>query len=746
MSESRTCRQCGATLTADAPVGLCRACLLKMGLEPHTLASTDAGLAGWQPPTAAELADKFPDFEILELLGRGGMGAVYKARQKSLDRPVALKILPPEVGQSGGFTERFAREAQALARLNHPHIVTVYDFGQRHDLYYFAMEFVDGPTLRQLIAAERIAPREALAIVPQICDALQFAHDHGIVHRDIKPENILLNRLGQVKIADFGLAKLIGAASSEGDADRVLGTPQYMAPEQMATPAAVDHRADVYSLGVVFYQMLTGELPGARLAPPSSKVSIDVRLDDVVLRALEQNPQRRYQQVSEVKTDVETIVRDGSERASPNSGGAPLKSERGYYATPEFWATPYGGFWRNQGTGELTLYRDRLVFAVGLDRVEIPLGNLRQLGLARGPRWTNPAGHPYLAIDYEDDRPRKLLFVPGGFRIALPGESRSRALDWLATIRDAVQAKTGTVLPGQLEPPEIIPSSPWGSVLVFAPLLAMSLLMLGGAGRYLFRGGAWRPEIATILLMPAGSMFLVGCWFVLLPIWSWYSRPRLAPGDPRAPATRHFLDDPHSPRRGRKLLLGFALLFALAVLPLWLVLATFNRQRPSAPPLAGSLARIGAEGLLENLDATPGQPDLLEAPTDEGGVVIFRGRLTRPAEFVLQIEGPGKPLEHRQAWVHKGYRVAIQPAQEAPGMRPLRVEGISMTITYAPPGKPPSTFVPATISLTGQFAGKLMLRDQAKFEQREGGWIFADVVRPDGAKLPVSLELRARRP
>lgn len=314
MSEEPRCMHCGTALVADAPQGLCPACLLQRGLDSQT-ESHDGGSqpssADCEAPTPAELASHFPDLEILELLGQGGMGVVYKARQKKLNRLVALKILGGKVGPGPAFADRFTREARALAMLNHPHIITVYDFGQTDGLYYFLMEFVDGVNLRQLLDSGRLAPKEALAIVPQICEALQYAHDKGIVHRDIKPANILLDTSGRVKIADFGVAKLMGQKPEDGmltGEGHVMGTPHYMAPEQVEHPLDVDHRADIYSLGVVFYQMLTGELPLGRFGPPSRKVLVDVRLDEVVLRALEKEPDRRYQQASEVKTQVEMIA------------------------------------------------------------------------------------------------------------------------------------------------------------------------------------------------------------------------------------------------------------------------------------------------------------------------------------------------------------------------------------------------------------------------------------------------------
>ncbi len=321
MNGTIRCPKCGQPVAQDAPEGLCPRCLGALNLDPQsTLAGSGSG-APHTPPSVDELSPHFPQLEILELLGQGGMGVVYKVRQKQLDRIAALKILPPGTGADPAFAERFAQEAKALARLNHPGIVTIYDFGQAEGLFFLLMEYVDGVSLARLMRGGRVAPREALAIVPQICDALQFAHDQGIVHRDIKPENILLDRQGRVKVADFGLAKLLGAASATAAggpwpgsssnltvAGKVLGTPGYMAPEQIEHPAAVDHRADIYALGVVFYQMLTGQLPGRSLEPPSRKVSLDVRLDEVVLRALEKEPERRYQRAGDVKTAVETIA------------------------------------------------------------------------------------------------------------------------------------------------------------------------------------------------------------------------------------------------------------------------------------------------------------------------------------------------------------------------------------------------------------------------------------------------------
>ncbi|MGA2255383.1 MAG: serine/threonine-protein kinase [Thermoguttaceae bacterium] len=320
------CPKCAQKIPADAPGGLCPCCAIRGAIDPSDpgLAPT-AGKAAvgdeFAAPTAGELNALLPQFRVEAELGRGGMGVVYRGVQLNLDRPVAIKLLAPHLAADPAFAERFAREARALARLSHPNIVAVYDFGQAGSFFYLVMELVDGANLRHVMYGGHIEPKQALEIVPQICDALQYAHDEGFVHRDIKPENILLDKRGRVKIADFGLAKLLCQAPSDVSltaTQQVMGTLHYMAPEQIEGTKTLDHRADIYSLGVVFYELLTGELPIGRFAPPSKKVEIDVRLDEVVLRALEKEPEQRYQHASDVKTHVESVTRSPSGASSTN--------------------------------------------------------------------------------------------------------------------------------------------------------------------------------------------------------------------------------------------------------------------------------------------------------------------------------------------------------------------------------------------------------------------------------------------
>jgi len=275
-----------------------------------------------QAPTLEQVQAAFPSLQIMEMIGAGGMGAVYKARQPKLDRFVALKLLPEALSQEAAFRERFNQEGRVLARLNHPHVVTVHDFGEAGPFFYLLMEYVDGVSLRQAMQSGRFTPTQALSIVPPICEALQYAHDQGILHRDVKPENILLDSRGRVKLADFGIAKIMGkglpetvnpashltVATNLTRSDTALGTPAYMAPEQKFTPERIDPRADIYSLGVVLYELLTGELPKpGQLTPPSKTVGTP-GIDQVVLRALQKDPEKRPQNATEFRTQIEQLT------------------------------------------------------------------------------------------------------------------------------------------------------------------------------------------------------------------------------------------------------------------------------------------------------------------------------------------------------------------------------------------------------------------------------------------------------
>ncbi|WP_395743921.1 protein kinase domain-containing protein [Prosthecobacter sp.] len=317
-SNSTPCPRCGAEPPPDAPQGLCPRCLAALNFVTETMPPEAVPVPPKATLTPEELAPHFPQLEIIECLGRGGMGVVYKARQKTLNRIVALKLLAPERADDAKFAARFEKEAQALAALNHPHIVTIHDFGQAGGFFFLLMEFVDGVNLRQAMQAGRFTPEQALAIVPPICDALQYAHEHGIVHRDIKPENLLLDKAGRVKIADFGIAKMIGSPAEKGGEalSQPFGTPAYAAPEQREEARQVDHRADIYSLGVILYELLTGELPKDKLEPPSKHVQIDVRLDEVVLRALETRPELRFATAAEFRTKLAGVVAKNPDTAA----------------------------------------------------------------------------------------------------------------------------------------------------------------------------------------------------------------------------------------------------------------------------------------------------------------------------------------------------------------------------------------------------------------------------------------------
>ena len=248
-------------------------------------------------------------YQAESIIGIGGMGVVYRGRQTSLNRPIALKLLRRGDGGDYGFEDRFKREAQSMAMLNHPNIVMIFDYGELNkDYLYFAMELVDGTDVSEIIRSGAMTPQLVMLLIPQICYALEYAHAKGIVHRDIKPANILVSRQGEAKLTDFGLAKKVDQFNSfVTQTHMVMGTPEYAAPEQSSAHREVDHRADIYAVGVLLYQMLTNQLPRGSWGPPSSTKGVDKRFDAIVTKALMADRNQRYQSITEMRRALETL-------------------------------------------------------------------------------------------------------------------------------------------------------------------------------------------------------------------------------------------------------------------------------------------------------------------------------------------------------------------------------------------------------------------------------------------------------
>ncbi len=402
----RPCPNCGTAMPIDSKHQACPKCLLALGDKQAgrranltTSPFVAPGASGGDGWSVAELERRFPQLEVLGLIGKGGMGAVYKVRQKTLDRVVALKLLPARASGDAAFEERFVREARTLAKLAHPNIVTVFEFGEQDGLYFFLMEYVDGVNLRSLMGEGKLTGSESLSIVGQICDALQYAHEMAIVHRDIKPENVLIDQRGTVKIADFGLAKILEKPAQDltlTGAHQVVGTLNYMAPEQRERPGEVDHRADIYSLGVVFYELLTGELPLGRFAPPSRMSGAHAELDEVVMRTLEKNPAERYQHADDLKTDCDRVSSLGAQhRGEPETRHRePERQRGGRLSVPCSLPSQLEGIFDYVGIlrfqdGELVLqYRGQEAFLgsspLGTKEVHLPLNQVDTVEFKRG--------------------------------------------------------------------------------------------------------------------------------------------------------------------------------------------------------------------------------------------------------------------------------------------------------------------------------------------------------------------------
>ena len=340
-----SCSRCASVLSPD---GNCPVCLLKLAIDYEG--------ADWvcdNPETMDTLSAQFPQYRIQRVIGRGGMGTIYQAKQVSLDRDVALKVIDRSICSDASFQDRFEREARALAILNHPNIVTGYDYGRTADgLAYLVMEFVHGLNLREAMQAMPIDVPSAIRIIRELSEALRFAHSKGIIHRDIKPENVLLSDGDQVKLADFGIAKILNQRDGRKitATRQILGTAHYLAPEQWESPDDVDHRIDIYALGVMLYELLTKQLPIGNFEPPSHiNPHVDRSLDEVVMKAMHRRPSARYPTVEAFQAALAGIAPVASEQ--PVAPNAPLQSHEDHAVTyVSFRLESYGGLVVVNGT------------------------------------------------------------------------------------------------------------------------------------------------------------------------------------------------------------------------------------------------------------------------------------------------------------------------------------------------------------------------------------------------------------
>ncbi|MFA6033153.1 MAG: protein kinase, partial [Myxococcota bacterium] len=340
-NKTQKCTACGTLNDVSYLVSgqktKCKKCNLPIFVQhPEILPTKIASQPSQKPAAAPEpvtevepsIPPVIPGFEVLEVIGKGGMGTVYKARQLSLSRVVAVKVLARQFASEKDFIERFDREAAALAKLSHPNIVPIIDKGSFSGVYFFVMDFVQGVTLRQQLREGRLGQEEAIKVALQVCRAISYAHSQGVVHRDLKPENVLLDREKNVRIVDFGLADIVGSNTCHTltGSGMAMGTAHYMAPEQRRDAKHVDHRADIYSLGIMIYEMLTGEIPQGHFKKPSEHTTtVNPAFDRITIKCLQPSADDRYQTADEVARDLRAVLPDKGEPASP---AVPRPAER----------------------------------------------------------------------------------------------------------------------------------------------------------------------------------------------------------------------------------------------------------------------------------------------------------------------------------------------------------------------------------------------------------------------------------
>lgn len=409
------------------------------------------------PPSAEELSAMLPQYEITHLIAAGGMGAVYAGMQRALDRPVAIKILPPGAARDHESIDRFRTEAKAMARLTHANIPAVYDFDVSAGYCYLAMEFIDGWNVHQLIVQKELSPELTYSLLIQTCEALQFAHQRGIVHGDLKPSNLLVTQEGVLKLADFGLAQLTG--SRENESYEPMGTPEYAAPELWQPGVVMDQRADLYSLGCVFYEMLTGAPPQGQFQLPAVPLKLDPRVDVIIARCMQQNPDLRYQSAAEVKKALEAIREPAHSSAAPRSAVRVVRPPARRSTTPRRrqGSRPAAS---SPGSPLLWVLLAALVIAIvvylmqhsGTPAVPVPAADPAGRPAMADPDKTTPPLPPP-PVTPPPAKPAPPVTPPPAVAEAVPGTPAvsQATLDQLAAFRTKYRAEWQTVVAGKFQ-------------------------------------------------------------------------------------------------------------------------------------------------------------------------------------------------------------------------------------------------------------------------------------------------------
>ncbi|HEX5791225.1 MAG TPA: serine/threonine-protein kinase [Luteolibacter sp.] len=342
----------------EAPVDVANETVEAYAEAEEVLATEEIAASGFRAPEPEELAPWFPQYEIGYLIAVGGMGAVYRAVQKSLDRTVAIKVLPTEFSQDAEFCRSFQSEAKAMAKLNHSNLIGVYDFGEAGGQLFIVMELVEGHSLHDACHGGALDQYEAIRLMEGICAGLAHAHENGVLHRDIKPANILLGADQVPKIGDFGLARAAGTRIEEGEV--IFGTPGYTAPEVLQPPHEFDHRADIFSLGAMLHELLTGKIPDADPRPASAQVRSDPRLDAIIRKAMHPQPSKRYNDAMEMAKDLSKVAHSTRSKVMVGAGRST------HVGGPRLARSPYPTLTQTRsGGGMLWLFLILLIALVG---------------------------------------------------------------------------------------------------------------------------------------------------------------------------------------------------------------------------------------------------------------------------------------------------------------------------------------------------------------------------------------------